>query len=526
MLKRYFFIFLLVNSFYGLQAENIIINEIMYHPTNGDMEWIELYNCSDDAIDISAWYIIDNNSNHNPIFLPQGTVMTAKSYFTVAIDKGDFLPFIPDYDGTGNFSLNNKSDEVNLYDDNNVLIDKIVYADSSPWPSNADGDGFSLELNNTSNDNNIAENWRASSILYGTPGTANSTILTKPFLRIIWPNGNNYLQKNTEYTIVFGRVNYSGPVSVELLKNNVVTKIIKQHCLNDSALWTVPFNINPANYKIRVVAEKNNSCYDSSDNTFNIIETMKTPQLVITEIMYNPPCGNDSLEYIEVYNNDKKSINLEGMYLSDGVEYHFPSIKLKKNEYFLIAKDSMAFYNTMGLKAGQWSGALDNDGEILIIRNKYDAIIDYVKYDNTPPWDTLATGYGPSLVLCDADADNSLPKNWTTSINHLLKNNKKESVYGSPKQPCLFIGNKDFEEKILIASLHPNPVMDTLKIDMKNNSNYHVNIFSGCGVLISEKDFTGNINAINFSSLPKGFYIVEIEDKNTDTNKTLKVNHY
>jgi len=61
---------------------------------------------------------------------------------------------------------------------------------------------------------------------------------------------------------------------------------------------------------------------------------------------------------------------------------------------------------------------------------------------------------------------------------------------------------------------------------MKNNSNYHVNIFSGCGVLISEKDFTGNINAINFSSLPKGFYIVEIEDKNTDTNKTLKVNHY
>jgi hypothetical protein len=42
------------------------------------------------------------------------------------------------------------------------LIDSVEYADGAPWPEEADGDGFYLELIDVLADNSIASNWKAS----------------------------------------------------------------------------------------------------------------------------------------------------------------------------------------------------------------------------------------------------------------------------------------------------------------------------------------------------------------------------
>ena len=55
-----------------------------------------------------------------------------------------------------------------------ILIDAVEYDDEYPWPVEADGEGYTLELIHPSLDNSLAGNWLASILHYGSPGEINS----------------------------------------------------------------------------------------------------------------------------------------------------------------------------------------------------------------------------------------------------------------------------------------------------------------------------------------------------------------
>ena len=55
----------------------------------------------------------------------------------------------------------------------NAIV-KSSYGEDGEWPSEADGDGFSLELNELDSDPAAAANWRLSSFENGTPGSVRS----------------------------------------------------------------------------------------------------------------------------------------------------------------------------------------------------------------------------------------------------------------------------------------------------------------------------------------------------------------
>ena len=81
-------------------------------------------------------------------------------------------------------------------------------------------------------------------------------------------------------------------------------------------------------------------------------------EIIITEIMYNPPeAGQDSLEFLELYNvNPSSSVNLSGYYFSDGVEYVFPAgTSIASEGFVLLAKDSVAFESVFGMPALEWT---------------------------------------------------------------------------------------------------------------------------------------------------------------------------
>ncbi len=137
-------------------------------------------------------------------------------------------------------------------------------------------------------------------------------------------------------------------------------------------------------------------------------------QLVISEIMYNPPeSGTDSLEFIEIYNAGT-AVNLQGYYFDQGVNFTFPSHMLMSGEYVLVAVDSLAMLNNFGVTAFQWtSGGLSNGGEDIIINDPSDVMVDIVDYDDANGWpEAPADGGGSSLVLCDLGADNNDSANW------------------------------------------------------------------------------------------------------------------
>ena len=167
-----------------------------------------------------------------------------------------------------------------------------------------------------------------------------------------------------------------------------------------------------------------------------LITLQAQAQIVITEIMYNPPeSGQDSLEYIELYNNSSSTVDLSGWTFTEGVTHTFANgTTLAAGEYLTIAELSSAFESVFGNPPTfQWEdGALTNGGEDIELSDATGAVIDYVDYSNGNPWPSGAAGNGPSLVLCDPDSDNSDPSNWiacTTGTGMIINNNE---VFGNP----------------------------------------------------------------------------------------------
>ena len=141
-------------------------------------------------------------------------------------------------------------------------------------------------------------------------------------------------------------------------------------------------------------------------------------QLVITEIMYNPPeSGRDSLEYIEIYNNSASDLDMDGYTFSEGVVFQFSDFILGAMEYIVVCVDTAVLERVMGIEdAFQWeSGGLSNGGEDIAILDAQGNLADIVDYENGGDWPSDANGNGPSLELCDVNRDNNDASNWKAS---------------------------------------------------------------------------------------------------------------
>jgi len=165
----------------GVSGPDIVINEINYNSSadfnSGD--WIELYNNSGKAIDLSGWVFMDEKRAPSYV-LSNGSVLQPNAYVVICNDIGLFdskFPGVANRVGNSSSGLSGSGEALFLYDISGRLVDSLTYRDKAPWPAKADGGGSSLELENPSFDNSLATNW-AASIGHGTPGTQNSMYVT------------------------------------------------------------------------------------------------------------------------------------------------------------------------------------------------------------------------------------------------------------------------------------------------------------------------------------------------------------
>ena len=155
----------------------IVINEINYNSTDNfdSDDWVEIYNNSNDTIDIGSWLLKDEDDDH--IFtVPSNIKILPEQYIIFCKDTIKFTELFPDvesYYGNLGFGLSGGSDLVRLFDSTGSLADTVRYDDEDPWPLSADGDGPTLELKHPTLDNTLWESWSASEG-YGTPGAQNS----------------------------------------------------------------------------------------------------------------------------------------------------------------------------------------------------------------------------------------------------------------------------------------------------------------------------------------------------------------
>lgn len=152
-----------------LFRDEIVVNEILYHPRpiregatsrRSTEAWIELFNRSDHAVDLTGWRLRDAVD----FDFEAGTVLGSGEYIVVASDRDALGAMHPGIRIVGNFTkrLSRKDDDIRLEDPYGNPADEVHYHDGGRWPGYADGGGSSLELRDPYADNSRAEAWAPS----------------------------------------------------------------------------------------------------------------------------------------------------------------------------------------------------------------------------------------------------------------------------------------------------------------------------------------------------------------------------
>jgi len=159
-------------------AVRIVINEINYasDPANNTEDWIELYNHSGVAADLSGWALVDGFSRDS-FMIASGTVIPSGSYLVFCRHRPDFKRFHPELQplmGDLPFGMSRDGDGIALYDADGTMHDHVIFEGVAPWPEEANGSGLTLELTYPGIDNSLPESWKASLAPMGTPNALNS----------------------------------------------------------------------------------------------------------------------------------------------------------------------------------------------------------------------------------------------------------------------------------------------------------------------------------------------------------------
>ena len=235
----------------------VVINEINYHSsTNANSgDWIELYNVSGQALDISNWVVRDG-TDYNWYTLPDNLIFEPNTYLIVCQDSNAFnssFPLVSNIYGEMEFGLSNGGELIRLYDAGNKLVDSVRYNDKAPWPIAADGNGSTLELISPDLDNSLATNW-IGSYLNGTPDTLNqsnipngstgASIVNHDDTNILYQNFPNPFHSST--TIIY---NINEGSDVQLVVRDMFGRTSNTYAYQDQAPGIYKLTIDAGSFE-------------------------------------------------------------------------------------------------------------------------------------------------------------------------------------------------------------------------------------------------------------------------------------
>ena len=527
----------------------VVINEIMYAPSDASNEWFELYNTGNNAVNLQNWKWKDATQSVRTI-TTQNISLPANTYVIICEDSVKLKSQFPNMNRnviqTAWSALNNTGDNVILIDQSNSRIDSVSY--QTAWGGNSGG--YSLERINPLGAPNSSSNWGTSTdILQATPGRQNS-ITPKPFdlmlksftISPLFPTKGETLSlslkiRNSGLNIandfsltVFGDINFDSiPQADEQLASQ------SYYSLNPSDSIVYDFSIQNIDSGLKQYIAKVN--YVQDNDTLNnksvkkifVSSSSGSGGVVINEIMYDP-LSNQS-EWIELYNASGQTVNIRNWKYketSSSVNLSASDLFLNPGDYFVLAHDSTVFISfpqLMSLSGHQFikfstAISLNNSGENITITDSLNNIIDAVNYD--PNWHNLnlSDTKGISLERINPALGSNNKSNWSSCA---------DNKGGTPG-----LQNSIFVQSISSASsvsINPNPFSpdgdgfeDIALINFKLNvrfSQMRVRVFDIKGRLVrtlSNNQLTGSEGTIIFNGfdnenqkLRVGIYILLIE---------------
>ncbi len=459
----------LASVFVGHKTNTIVINELMFAPISGEPEWFELYNLSDDSVDICNWKISNRNSSSKYLITSSRILLLPKEYLIVTKDTSLFfikrreIPSkviqslsIPTY------LFSNNGDAAVLFDNRNVMIDSVIY-----HPSWGGSNGKSLERVEAALTPLDSTNWGSSLDSTGaTPGKQNYLTPLEFDLQAIRIFSGRSLPN--EPVNIFVAVRNSG-------KKNASNFDIKLfHDINGDSIWQRSELISAQNFSGMLsfkdsvtlnflwqnpgggvksligIVEYPNEMRLKDNVTYGILK-IGYPQLalVINEIMFAPSSG--MCEYVELYNRESFPVEMRDWKIHDkpdtaGKANEFKLgtslITVKPGEYLVLSADS-SILNLFSYLSDtsdnihlhifkKSSLSLHNDGDDVVLKDLTNLVIDSIRY--SPKW------HNPEIYDVNARAleriNPNLPgndyRNWTTNANTIGGTpGKRNSVFAS-----------------------------------------------------------------------------------------------
>ncbi|MFI4855342.1 MAG: lamin tail domain-containing protein, partial [Phycisphaerales bacterium JB065] len=355
-------------------AGNVIITEIMFDPsTSPELEYIELYNTSSEAVDISGWTVYDLEGDPASAPVPAGTILGAGEII-VLFDAEEF------YDATKD-----------TFDAAGAL---------AQWQSIWGSDFNAIPL----------PVWGARAN-FGTP--------TDEILAIVNENGViidvvNYNGANSNGQTQNGWPGNEGHASIYLV-GTALDGVLN----NNGQNWRLTFpgldNGRQSNY-VPDAPVVSNTGEDFGSPGFINFGTPESPtgNVVITEIMSTDNCfapggdpddpnvGRGYAEWVEIYNRSSTTVDISGWYLQDEDGYTSPlpeGSQLAAGEVAVIYGMNTDFFNCPNEAVQEFYDAWGCGYQVFPVEGFY---------ANSGPYGLNALANGPSqtnevLRLVDAN---------------------------------------------------------------------------------------------------------------------------
>lgn len=419
----------------------VVINEIMYSPSEATNEWFELHNKASEPVDIRNWKWKDATATLRNI-TSQNFILQTNDYLIVCQDslkfKQQFTAFTGKLIQSAWSALNNSGDNLIIMDGSNSRIDSLTF--SSGWGGTS---GRSLERINPAAPTNNAANWGTTqNPMNGTPGALNS-VTPKPFdlsLRsfkatpsFAHPGDTIFFSANVKnaglnvisnisFRIFFDMNNDSISVPSEQINFQSTAQLHP----GDSILFGYMITASDTGMMQYIAMVTSADDDDTTNNT--LIQRVKVglqssgiTGIVINEIMYSP--SSSEPEWIEIYNGTSDAVEIQNWKFSDSAGRSNPIIisqisrSIPPGEYLVIAKTNGLTLNHPFLDTGRIIvitsfPTLNNDRDQVFLFDAGQQIVDRVNYHSA--W---GGNNGHSLERRKSSPDPDDSTAWVTSID-------------------------------------------------------------------------------------------------------------
>lgn len=318
-----------------IYSNKIIISEFFPNPVGSDDgEFIELKNIGQENVDLAGWKLGDSSQRKFTIGQDNFklTVIPAGGFFVV-------------YKEISKISLNNTTDSVKLYQPNDNLLAKVEYKTCQ------EGQSYNL----------INGQWIWSDEV--TPGKENILKINNepPEADMNFPK-----EAKVRMEIVFDASESSDADNDKLqyfwdfgdgkLSQEKETKHSYQKA---------------GNYSVSLKVTDTKAGEDKIASQIKISDYDYSTKIVINELLPAPAGDDKELEWVELFNPEKRDINLEGWQLTDTKTYYqFPADKIiKANDYLVIKRKESKI-------------ALNDSGDKLFLIDPHNKIINGLAYQS------------------------------------------------------------------------------------------------------------------------------------------------